>query len=122
LPTSDGLACEVCGEVPDVTKFGWGCVVCNPDRQKAAMAPEVPVNPGPGDRLGCLQHGQVDCERCGLLETRHRLALDEHRQDEATGSWVRDERGGGIGCTILLMLLLTFVLGCGYLVWHYYPR
>jgi hypothetical protein len=101
-------------------RIDWGCVGCNPAKVIAVKAPEVPVVPG--DRLGCLQHGQIDCERCGLLETRHRLALDEHRQDEATGVWVRDERGGGIGCALLLIALMAFVTVCGYLVWDNWPR
>jgi hypothetical protein len=79
------------------------------------------VSPGPAERVGCLQHGEVDCQRCGLLETRHRLALDEHRHDEVTGVWVRDERHGGLGCALLFLLLVTFVAICGVLVWHYFP-
>jgi hypothetical protein len=119
MSTSDGLACLVCGELPDITKFGWGCVFCNPERAAAASKPEVPVNPG--DRLGCLQHGEIDCKRCGILETRHRLAIDEHVETPA-GSWVRDTRGGGLGVAILFLLLMLLVFGCGFIVWDHWPR
>ena len=113
------LACEVCGEVPDITRIDWGCVVCNPDKQRLARQPEIPVTPG--DRLGCLQHGKVSCERCGLLETRHRLAFDPHEQD-ATGAWQRDTRGGGLGVVLLFLLLMLFVACCFWYVFSGWPH
>jgi hypothetical protein len=68
-----------------------------------------------------LQHAEIDCQRCGLLETRHRLALEEHKQD-AAGRWVRDERTGGIGVLLLFVALLAIVVGCGWAVWEGWPR
>lgn len=119
MSTSRFAACEICGEAPDTTKVGWGCVVCNPDRHKAARQPEVPVTPG--DKLGCLQHGEIDCKRCGILETRHRLAIEEYVETPA-GHWERDQRGGGLGVALIFIALMALVAGCGYLVWTHWPR
>jgi hypothetical protein len=62
-------------------------------------APAVPVVPG--ERVGCLPHNEVDCERCSLLETRHRLNIESY--DE------RPERDLG-GCLIGLMLFVFMIV------------
>lgn len=109
------LACPICGEVPDATKLGWGCVLCNKDKERLARQPEVPVSPGPADRVGCLQHGEVDCERCGVLAVRHQLAIEDWHPD-------RDRGARGLGVLLLFLLLLAMVAGCVAVVWNYYPR
>lgn len=108
--------------MPDITKFGWGCVVCNPERAAAAARPEVPVVPGPADRMGCLQHGEIDCKRCGVLEVRLRMAVEEHVEREP-GHWAREERrwSGALVLLGIVLALLAFVVGCGWLFWNYYP-
>ena len=126
--STPGLACTVCGEVPDITRINWGCVFCNPDKERAARLPEVPVSSGPADRadgVGCLQHGIVGCERCIKLEFRHRTEIDPGwEQDPDTGSWQMGEpaRGGWLTLLVLSVSFLLVVGVCFAVVWHYWPR
>lgn len=116
--STSSVACSICGETrDDLAVITGGCVACS-----AASKPEIP-DPARADGIGCLQHREVDCERCGLLETRHRLAFDTHQQDE-TGSWSRKEPMGPAYLTVgaLFLVLLGLVLLCGWIVWINFPR
>jgi hypothetical protein len=126
MSTSE-LACAICGESPDVCRIDWGCVVCNPDKERQARLPEVPVSTGPADRadgVGCLQHGIVGCERCIKLEFRHRAEIDPSWKRHDDGSW-RPEAPVRGGAFTLLALALAFIIvvgGCFAVVWTYWPR
>jgi hypothetical protein len=125
--STSSVACSICGETrDDLAVISGGCVACNPFISSAASKPEIPVSPGPPrvDGIGCLQHREVDCERCGLLETRHRLVFDPHQQDETTGSWSRKDPMGPAYLTVgaLFLVLLGLVALCGWIVWINFPR
>lgn len=117
--------CELCGEVRDPERIDSGCIACNPEKARLAQLPEVVVVAGPpdGERIGCVQHHEVDCERCALLETRHRLEFDPHQQDE-TGSWVRKERiaPAYLPVIVLFLVLAALVGGCFWYFWTHLPR
>lgn len=117
-----GLACAICGEAPDITRIDWGCVACNPDKERLARQPEVPYTPGDG--LGCLQHRAIDCKRCTILDFRHRTEVDQAWTKAGDGSWYPDGDQGarGLGVLLFFLGLLGLVLGCAFYVNLYWPK
>lgn len=113
MSTSDGpvSTCGVCGDVLDPTRIDSGCVFCNPDKERLARQPEVPVNPGPG----CLQHGTLGCSRCGQLEASHRLAIEEWHPD-------RDRGARGLGVALLFVLLMLLTVLCFWYAFSSWPN
>lgn len=69
------------------------------------------MNPGP-DGLGCIAHHELNCERCHLIETRHRLAIESWEADSYGEGYTAPRSGGGLTLAVIVLVAVLLAAGC----------